>query len=583
MRPTGLRGFIFTIIASLLWCYRTAAQAPLEPAQLPSRTAAYLIWRGTPAGDARKANSLLALWDDPGFAPVRAALFENMSGGSEKDASKPGLNREEAEQYSALLDNAFVLGYISKPETKMTVSAVPPKAAAEHTWNGLFFVYDRAGKEALLSRAVLRLRSQEKELPKISEITVAGVPALRVERTSGVTYWVEHGKYAASASEPSIFEDVLARLEGKSAGTASLRESEAYKEAQPQLGGGLIEFFARIPSLKSLASNASTSGVQLSPVLNAMKLEAIHSLCGRVVLDGSKTRMQGAILGDTAPGTLFDLWGNGQQNPPSLALLSPGAISYSETQFNLVGFYEFLMHVVQTVLPPGQNGPAMMEALAQSRLGMPLPAALALLTGDFASMQLSPSLDPQKAIYVAGIRKKSELIKLIHTLFSDQVSAEHSEGGTTFLKISLNGGQGGAGVAQWNFYHLAITPDYLLAASRSETLRDVLASRSAAADPPPGAPTPFQAARARYPEKLTSVNYFDFQKVDWPAAKDRWIAEAKKGSAQKTAGAPPRPTAVKVPDLLNNVNPQVFPQHLHFMAGASWKDAKGIHFDQSLE
>jgi len=36
---------------------------------------AYLIWRGTPAGDARKANSLLALWDDPDLAPVRAAMM----------------------------------------------------------------------------------------------------------------------------------------------------------------------------------------------------------------------------------------------------------------------------------------------------------------------------------------------------------------------------------------------------------------------------------------------------------------------------------------------------------------------------
>jgi hypothetical protein len=35
--------------------------------------------------------------------------------------------------------------------------------------------------------------------------------------------------------------------------------------------------------------------------------------------------------------------------------------------------------------------------------------------------------------------------------------------------------------------------------------------------------------------------------------------------------------------LLTDANPQVFPRHLHFMAGASWKDAKGIHFDSWLE
>jgi hypothetical protein len=54
------------------------AQAPLEPAQLPSRTVFYLIWRGAPAPDVRKTNSLMALWDDADFAPVRSALASNI-------------------------------------------------------------------------------------------------------------------------------------------------------------------------------------------------------------------------------------------------------------------------------------------------------------------------------------------------------------------------------------------------------------------------------------------------------------------------------------------------------------------------
>lgn len=279
MRVIHLRGLVFAVSVSMLFGVRTSAQAPLEPAQMPSRTAAYLIWRGTPAGDARKTNALLALWNDPDFAPVRAAMFENMTSTSEKDTSKPVLTREEAEQYASLLENAFVLGYLSKPEAKMTASAAPPKPA-EHPWNGLFFVYNRTGKESLLSKAILRLRGQEKEIPKISEINVAGVAALKVERTSGVTYWVEHGKYAASASERAVLEDILARLEGHAADAGSLAQSDAYKEALPQLGGGVVEFFARIPNLQNIAPDASASGFKLAPVLDAMKLEAIHSSAG---------------------------------------------------------------------------------------------------------------------------------------------------------------------------------------------------------------------------------------------------------------------------------------------------------------
>jgi len=567
-----------TLIFSMLLAPRLAAQAPLEPAQMPSRTSFYLIWRGSPAGEARKTNALFALWDDPDFAPVRAAMFQNMTSSSAKDASKPALTPEEAEQYSTLLENAFVVGYLSKPEAKMTATAAPKPT--DHPYNGLFFVYDRTGKEALLSKAVLRMRGQEKELPQISQVTVAGVPALKVDRKESTTYWVEHGKYAASASERSVLEDILGRLEGKGAGSSSLAQSPAYKEAQSQLGGGVLEFFAGIPNLKDLAPD-SASGFKIAPVLDALKLEAIHSFSGRMILEGAKTRFQGAILGDTVPGALFDFWTDGLSSPASLSLLPPNAISYSETQFNLPGFYEILKRGVAAAMPVGQqNATAMVEAIAQSRIGMPLTDALALPSGDFASMQLSPSLDPQKAVYVFGILKKAETLKLLRSIFGDQITSERAEGDTTFLKISLHGSQDSKGVAQWGFYHVAVTPDFIVGATRNETVRELLAARSKSNTI---SVAQFQTARAGYPEKIDGLSYLDFQKIDWPALKARWIEEAKKVSEAQSTNAQQKAAAAKVPSLLTDANPQVFPRHLHFMAGASWKDAKGVHFDSWLE
>jgi hypothetical protein len=579
MRLTHLGSLACALILSMLLASRLAAQAPLEPTQMPARTSFYLIWRGTPAGDARKTNALFALWDDPDFAPVRTAIFENMTSASEKDASKPALTRGETEQYASLLENAFVVGYLSKPEAKMTASAVPPKSS-DHPYNGLFFVYDRTGKEALLSKAVLRMRGQEKELPQISQVTVAGVPALKVDRKDSTTYWVEHGKYAASANERSVLEDILARLESKAPDSNSLAQSSAYKEAQSQLGGGVLEFFAGIPSLKGLAPDTA-SGFKIAPVLNALKLEAIHSFSGRVILEGAETRFQGSILGDTAPGALFDFWTDGLSSPTSLSLLPPDAISYSETQFNLPGFYEILKRGVAAAMPVGQqNATAMVEAMAQARLGMSVTDALALPSGEFASMQLSSSLDPQKAVYLFGIRKKPETLKLLRSILSDQITSERAEGDTTFLKISLHGNQSSKGVAQWDFYHLAITRDFIIGATRSETVRDLLAAHSASNAP---LAAQIQKARAGYPEKINGLNYFDFQKIDWAAVKARWIEEAKKVAETQTATSQQKAAAAKVPSLLSNANPQVFPKHLHFMAGASWKDAKGVHFDQWIQ
>jgi hypothetical protein len=579
MKLARLGTFVCTLILTTLLAPRLAAQAPLEPAQMPSRTSFYLIWRGSPAGEERKTNALFALWDDPDFAPVRAAMFQNMTSSSTKDTSKPALTSEEAEQYSTLLENAFVIGYLSKPEAKMTASAVTPKPSG-HPYNGLFFVYDRTGKEALLSKAVLRMRSQEKELPQISQVTIAGVPALKVDRKESTTYWVEHGKYAASASERSVLEDILGLLEGKSAGSSSLAQSPAYKEAQPQLGGGVLEFFAGIPNLKGLAPD-SASGFKIAPVLDAVKLEAIHSLSGRVILDGPKTRFQGAILGDASPGALFDFWTDGLSSPSSLSFLPPTAVSYSETQFNLPALYEILKRGVAAAMPVGQqNATAMVEAIAQSRIGMPLTDALALPSGEFASMQLSSSLDPQKAVYVFGIRKKTETLKLLRSIFGDQITSERAEGDTTFLKVSLHGSQSSKGVAQWDFYHVAVTPDFIVGATRNETVRELLAARSKSNTI---SVARFQSARAGYPERVDGLSYLDFQKIDWPAVKTRWIEEAKKVSEAQSTNAQQKAAAAKIPPLLTDANPQVFPRHLHFMAGASWKDLKGIHFDSWLE
>ena len=99
--------------------------------------------------------------------------------------------------------------------------------APPEKWNGIFFIYNRTGKEALLSKAVLRMRNNEKELPQLSQTTIAGIPALKVQRKTETTYWVEHGKYAASANDPAVLEQILPRLEGATP-PDSLSQSAAY-------------------------------------------------------------------------------------------------------------------------------------------------------------------------------------------------------------------------------------------------------------------------------------------------------------------------------------------------------------------
>ena len=566
------------------------AQAPLEPAQMSPRTSFYLIWRGAPAPAARKANSLLALWDDPDFAPVRSALAAGLLGDSKEKAPQAKLTPEESGEFAALLENSFTLGYLSEPAKHSHSNAAALNSAASAdakapAWNGLFLVYDRSGKEALLARAILRLQAGEKEMPRISQLTIGGVQVHKVEFKSGVNYWAEHGKFMVSASERSVMEDLLGRLEAKAPGAASLAQSAAYQEAQSILGHGLLEFFLRIPDLKDLAADSKAGMFQVRPLLDAARLDAVHSLSGHVTFEGARTHVQAAILGDAAAGTPFDIWAAGQPSPASLALVPANAVSYTSGQVNFLGIYDTVKRIARAAFPQGQQGNAdIIDTLAQSRLGMPLPEALALLTGEFASMQNSPSMDSAKQVFFLGIRKKPETLKLFRAIFGDQLTSERNEGDVTFLKISLGGNQGSAGVAQWHFFNIAVTPDMVLGANRIDTLREVLANRSSGSAAAGLATVPqFQAGRAQFPENLNGRSYFDFQKIDWQAVKDRWVEEAKKSSPAKSMNSSQKTTPTKTPDWLSQANPQVLSRHLHYSSSVSWKDSKGLYWDQWVE
>jgi hypothetical protein len=548
------------------------------------RTAFYLVWRGVPGPEARKANSLVALWDDADFAPVRSAIASNLIGSPAEKSPKEKLTAEEIQDYAALLENSFTLGYLSEP-ARRTVSNGGGAPDSKPAWNGMFFVYDRSGKEELLSKAILRLRAVGKEEPLLSQVTIGGVQVLKVQGKSSVTYWAEHGKYAVSAGERSVMEEILGRLDGKVSGMASLAQSAAYREAQANLGSGLLEFFLRIPDLENLATDSKAGNFQVRPLLDAARLDAVHSLSGHITFEGAKTHVQAAILGDAAPGTPFEIWATGQSSPASLSFVPVDAVSYTSGQLNFPGVYDTVKRVARAAFPQVQQGNAdLLDTLAQTRLGMPVADALGLLTGEFASMQTSASVDSRKQVYFFGIRKKPETLKLMRTVFGDQITSERNEGDVTFMKISLGGKQGSAGMAQWNFFNLAVTQDMILGANRIETLREVLSNRAHASTVAGLATVPqFQAGRAKFPENLNGLSYFDFQKVDWQALKDRWIEEAKKSPVAKTVNASKDAVPSTAPDWLAQIDPQVFARHLHYSSSVSWKDSKGIHWDQWVE
>ena len=566
---------------------RVSAQAPIEPERLPARTSFYFVWRGAPAAAVRRANSLLALWDDPEFAPVRAAFFENLVKDSAKDKSKPAPTREEIEQYATLVENPFLFGYSGEPEESARKSAPVKAGDAAQKWNGFFWVYDRTGKEALLAKAILQMRSQAKEPPQISAVTLAGVSALKLQLKNETTYWAETGKFAIAASEPRVFEEIVARLNAAPASGRTLADLAAYKEAQPFLAkGSLLEFFFRVPSLKEMAPAAKPGEFNFGPALDALHLDAVHSICGSVSLDGPRTRMRGALLGDAAEGTLFDVWSDGSATSRLAALVPADAISFNETTLNFVGMYRLLHNAVKGMSPTGQTGTLdIMETATQTRIGMPLADALALFTGEFATIQTGSDFDQRKSIFVLGIQKKPETLKLVRTLVGDRITSERNEGDVTYLKLSTHGGTSNAGTVQWGAYQVAVTPELIAGSGRMDVLRTALAQRGQGGKAPSlASQAAFQAARGRFPQALNGFAFADFQRVDWDAVKGRWLAEMTKSSTAAAARGNSRASiSAAAPTWFEALNPQVFARHLHTASSGTWKDAAGLKFDGWIE
>src|SRR6201981_3356515 len=239
MKRASLNAFLTILI--LAAPFAASAQSSLDPRQLPKSTAFYLAWHGTPSDEIRKSNSLLAMWDDPDFAHVRAAIVaEIMQSSADSAKAKTNMTAETLSQYAALLDNELVFGYLTSPNPAKTngTGNGTPHDAKQIPWNGMFLAYDHIGKEAMLAKLLLQARRNKTQRPKISTATIAGMSAIKIERKNGTTYWADDGKYTFSASEPTVLEQISAWTKHATPEVARLSQTAAFREAGDLLKGG---------------------------------------------------------------------------------------------------------------------------------------------------------------------------------------------------------------------------------------------------------------------------------------------------------------------------------------------------------
>ena len=345
----------------------------------------------------------------------------------------------------------------------------------------------------------------------------------------------------------------------------------------------MAEFFFNFASVRDMDSDQSFAGFRLRPLVQSLKLEAVHSIAGHVALEGTRTRMQSAILGETSPGSLFDIWDRRQRVPVLVAIHHREySLTYQEWRVNLTGIYGLIKRAMQSTAGAGQPNPMdFMEAGIATRF----PVCHCPPRSDCSAENLrrcsraSSSIQPGKFPW-SQYGKKRATLKLLRAGLAERVAGERSEGDTTFLKVSEGGMASTAGTASWKYYHLAVAPDVIVGSARDESVRETLAAGKGTVTENRLVPPAWQQARTQFPKTINGLGFFDFQKIDWATAKERWIADSRK---KPTSGETQQASADAFANALKDLDPRVFPHHLHLAASASWKDAQGVHIDGWIE
>lgn len=558
-------GLIFIILPFHPLCAQTSPIAD----RLPPDTIFYAQWRGKAfIADADKQNHLLQLLEDPEFTPLLQLAAKNVqqSGAKQPAAAKA----PEFGDIVSLLDNTAVFGVVAspvRPEKSAPGGASSPVS--------VFFVYDATGKKELIQNFLATNRS--KETPSASTYDFGGATVEAQTTGKDTSYTALAADYFLFANRKSVIEDLITRFRSGTA-TTSIAQLADYQSIQKNFdSSAAIEYFFHMPDLNALIP-PDQKDQSTARIMRGLHLDKIHAAAGSISFSGTATRFQGNILGDTSPGSLFDVAG-----PSSATFLTQALVGknpdFSISRMSLVPLYKLIRTAIVGNMPPQQAANiTAMEAMAQGFLGMPIADALGLFTGEIASSTSYADDGTELQMFAATIQRPADLLRVVRAVGATMIVADDSSGDTTFLDFAYPYKDPLTGKQQKKFYYVAVTPQMLLAAPRKVMLRDAI-GRLKSATPVTGgifANPEYLDLRAHLPDKLSGLSGSDLAHIPW----DKMFANFK---SQLEAGMKSQGQATTNLDWLNLIKPEVASRHLHMSVGGWWKDSNGIHFDSYVQ
>jgi hypothetical protein len=567
------RWFAAVSAFALLVCCpgRVSAQSKFAD-RLPASTISYLEWHGSTVvlSDAAK-NHFLQLTLDPKLAPVWAGLAQSIRA----QQKSPGSGLEFPDVIS-LLSNELAWGLVELP-AKASAPA-PGKRPDSHV--ATFIVYDDTGKAELVQKLkAANLQGGTQPGVQVGPWTSYDFHGTQVEsRTIGMdrTYRAQAGHYYLISDQKQVIEDLIGRFGGTEQPASSLAQRPEYQEARKYIDSDVaIEFFFRPPDFSRWIDATNPKAKQQAQMLAGLHLEKIHAGGGSVSFAGEATHMRGAILGDTSPGSFFDLLGESRSTFVTEPLASMGP-SFSATRMNWAAGYDLLQAAVVGTLPPQQAANVTIaETMAQAFLGMPIGDALKLFSGEVGSATSYSDDGMSQQVYAVTIQKPDAVLRILRAVGGKMIVAEDSAGTTTYLDVAYPYHDPVSGTQRRKFYYVAVTPDMMLVAPRKAMLRQAASLLASPASAPAGvlANPVYQQLRSRLPGKLTAMSAADLTQIPW----DKLAANFQAGAKTQNGTSP------QAAIWLKSIPPDVVSRYLQMSVGGWWKDANGIYIESYLQ
>jgi hypothetical protein len=553
------------------------AQTAAISDRLPQNTVFYVQWRGKSfLGDADKKNHVLQLLEDPDFDALRQALGRDLLQRQQKDGSAaPPVQLPEL---ISLLDNPAAAGLIVNPAASKNDSSGDPSHLGS-----LFLVYDVTAKTDLVEKLKKAARARSKEKSQTTTYTFGGTSIeVRVEGPDANTsYSARAANYLLFASQKEVIEDLVTRFGGTNKPSTSVTQLPEYQSVLPYIGSdAAVEYFARVPDL----DKGMPSGQKDQPVtkfIRNLHLDKIHAAGGGISFSGEALRAHGAVLGDTSAPSLFDIVGAPSATFQTQPIIGP-APYFSISRLNFASLYQVVREALLAAVTTQQAaGVAAVEAMAQGFLGMSIPEAMQLFTGEVAFQPTFTADGESQQMFALSIQRPQDVLKVLRASLSKFIAAEDTSGDTTYLDLSYPTHDPSTGQERRSFYYLAVTPQFVIVAPRKAIVRDEVArinGKPAAASEVSILSNPdFVRLRSHMPERLSGIGGADMSQIPWDKVIIRYIQQMEQTDKRSNSKNPPSS------EWLRSIKPGMFNRHLHVVANGWWKDSNGIYFDYYVQ